>query len=92
MRVHATFGHPSVHAQNHIFRNAMFEKFPEGSVAADHRIWIGVKTDPFSGKFVTQAGIELDGRIADWAPGEPAAGDCVVADRFSSLYRVFHQL
>ena len=45
------------------------------------RIWIGVKTDPFSGKFVTQAGLELDERIADWAPGEPGSGDCVVADR-----------
>ena len=67
--------------QNHIFRNAMFEKFPEGVKPADHRIWIGVKTDPFSGKFVTQAGLELDERIADWALGEPGSGDCVVADR-----------
>ena len=51
------------------------------SIELGPRIWIGVKTDPFSGKFVTQAGLELDERIADWALGEPGSGDCVVADR-----------
>ena len=50
--------------QNHIFRNAMFEKFPEGVKPADHRIWIGVKTDPFSGKFVTQGGDSIENSFA----------------------------
>ncbi len=69
--------YPTDVLQNHIFRNAMMNKF----TAAGHSIWIGVSKDPFTGVFITQAGDTVDERLADWAPGEPSTGDCVVADR-----------